>query len=217
MSQYLGEDNTLFKDGAVGKVALHSLVGAGTAELLGQDATAGAVAAGVNELVSPLYDGLENDTQIQVSGLIGGLSAAAVGGESEISTGQTIAQSATEYNRQLHAKEIKFIEENAQDFADEKGISLQEAKSRLSQQGLRGTDKAWSLILGEDTDTQAQDFITKNSNGLFTVKNEYEFKDGTTNGQSEISDLNQNDYNQLKTFYQDNVYATTSTNPNNFY
>ena len=33
-----------------------------------------------------------------------------------------------------------------------------------------------------------------------------------TNGQSEISNLNQNDYNQLKTFYQNNVYVSTSTN-----
>ncbi len=212
MQQYLGKDNTLFKDGALGKVALHSIVGAGTAELLGEDAKAGAVSAGVNELASPLLDGLDNENQIAFSGLIGGLSAGAVGGESQISTGQTIAQSGTKYNRQLHQDEIKFIEENAQKFADEKGISLQDAKSRLAQQGLRGTDKAWSLILGEDTDTQAQDFITKNSNGLFSVKNEYEFKDGTTNGQSEISNLNQNDYNQLKTFYQNNVYVSTSTN-----
>ena len=220
MGQYLGEGNDYFKDGGIGKIALHSVVGGASAELMGGDFTSGAVSAGVNELASPLLDGLDDERQQAISGFIGGVAAGAVGGEDQANIGSTIAQSATQFNRQLHEKEIKFIEENSDKFAkllygdNPTSEQLQDAKSRLAQQGLRGADKAWSLILGEQTDIQAQDFITKNSNGLFSVKNEYEFKDGTTNGQSEISDLNQNDYNQLKTFYQNNVYTTTSTNTN---
>ena len=205
-------ENELYKDGGLVKTLLHSATGAGIAAINNEDILAGALSAGVRELISPLSENYSKEGQLLASQLTGILVGGIVDGEAGAKSGMNIATAGELYNRQLHQDEIKFINENAQKFANEKGISLQDAKSRLAQQGLRGVDKAWSLILGEQTDTQAQDFITKNSNGLFIVKNEYEFKDGTINGQNEISNLNQNDYKQLKIFYQDNVYKITSTN-----
>ncbi|WP_419766439.1 MAG: DUF637 domain-containing protein [Arcobacter sp.] len=131
--RYVG-DTSMFKayaDGSLEKVALHSAVGATTAALLGEDIKAGAIAAGVNELASPLLDGIDNERQLALSGLIGGLSAGAVGGEDQIGMGQIIAQSGTEFNRQLHAKEKALIENNAEAYSKEKGISLTQAKKEL--------------------------------------------------------------------------------------
>lgn len=66
---------------------------------------------------------MDDKTQQALAGLIGGVAAGAVGGEGEIARGQTIAQSATEFNRQLHEKEVKFIEENAKEYAEQNHIS----------------------------------------------------------------------------------------------
>jgi hypothetical protein len=212
MEKSVANQNELYKDGGLAKTLLHSVTGAGIAAINNDDVLAGALSAGAREIISPLSGNYSKEGQLLVSQLTGILVGGIVDGEAGAKSGMNIATAGELYNRQLHQDEIKFINENAQKFADDKGISLQDAKARLVQQGLRGVDKAWSLILGEQTDAQAQDFITKNSNGLFIVKNEYEFKDGTINGQNEISNLNQNDYNQLKNFYQNNVYKTTSTN-----
>jgi hypothetical protein len=113
-------------------------------------------------------------------------------------------------DRQLNNPEMDFVNSNAQVFAKDQGISLKDAKARLAQQGLKQTDKAWSLVLGDETDVEAQKFLQENSDGMFSVKDEYEFKDGTTNGQEEISDLSTQDYNKLKDFYSDNIYSESS-------
>lgn len=74
---------------------------------------------------------MDDKTQQALAGLIGGVAAGAVGGEGEIVRGQTIAQSATEFNRQLHEKEVKFIEEKAKEYAEQNHISQEEAQKIL--------------------------------------------------------------------------------------
>ncbi|MFT7880131.1 MAG: HNH/endonuclease VII fold putative polymorphic toxin [Sulfurimonas sp.] len=67
---------------------------------------------------------------------------------------------AVEDNRQLHQAEITWINDNAKKFADQEGISLEEAKDRLAQQALRDVDAIWNIALGED-DAVAQTFIAE--------------------------------------------------------
>ncbi|MGE4457596.1 MAG: DNA/RNA non-specific endonuclease, partial [Arcobacteraceae bacterium] len=123
-------------------------------------------------------------------------------------------------HRQLNSAEINFLtnKKNIEEFAKIKyntdnptSEELQGAEHSLVQEGLRGVDKAWSLVLGTDTDTQAREYLSKNSDA-FKAKDAYEFKDGTTNGEVEVSDLSKQDYEKLKTLYQNNVAYKTETN-----
>jgi filamentous hemagglutinin len=214
-------ENTL-EDGSLEKTLIHGVVGGGASELMGGEFAVGASSAAMNELLSPytsidekerlIKGGRDREIELALSGFIGGATAYAVGGDEAVGTGEAIARSATEYNRQLHREEIKFINENAEEFAKEQGIDIYDAKARLAQQGLRQTDKAWSLVLGE-TDAQAQTFLQNNSNGMFSVADQHEFIDGSTNGKKELSDLTQQEFNDLRQFYQNNVWKKTSTNP----
>ena len=61
MGQYLGEDNDYFKDGGLGKVALHSVVGGASAALMGGDVASGAVSAGTNELLGFITKDLDKE------------------------------------------------------------------------------------------------------------------------------------------------------------
>ena len=187
--EYVG-DTSMWKnylDGSLEKTLLHSVVGGASAELMGGDFASGAAAAGFNELLSPYTDidtkkaGMSQERadaiEQAISGFIGGVAAGAVGGEDQANIGSTIAQSATQFNRQLHEKEIKFIEENSDKFAkllygdNPTSEQLQDAKSRLAQQGLRGTDSFWSNFFKEDQ--EALSFIKSTSdNTLFTATQE---------------------------------------------
>lgn len=77
---------------------------------------------------------------------------------------------AVEDNRQLHQAEITWINDNAKKFADQEGISLEEAKDRLAQQALRDVDAIWNIALGED-DAVAQTFIAENIGENDTFEN----------------------------------------------
>lgn len=212
--QYVGDVSLSvgWNEGSLNKVILHSAVGASIAAAKGEDILAGAASGAMAEIARPLTYGQDGTIQSTVSSLIGGITAGVVGGDASVNVGSYIGQTSDQFNRQLHEKEVNFIEDNAQSFADAQGISLEDAKARLAQQGLRQTDKAWSYALGTETDTAAQSFLAQNAPTLFTVNDAYEFKDGTTNGQQEISSLSKDAYNQLKNFYANNVYVTTSTN-----
>jgi len=144
---------------------------------------------------------------------------AIAGGKRGAEIGYAVALSAEANNRQLHQKEIKWIERHAGEFARELyGDSLTpeqtaEAEARLAQQALRQVDKAWSLKLGSKTDQKAQAFLQKNNAKLFTVKDKHEFMDGSTDGEREISSYSQEEFDRLNSFYQSYVHRPTATNP----
>lgn len=106
--------------------------------------------------------GLNHEGQLAVSGVIGAVAGGVVAGEEGVAMGQTIARSATEYNRQLHVDEIAWINEKAEKFAKEEGISSEDAKSRLANQALRDIDVIWDVALGAD-DAAAQIFMADNA------------------------------------------------------
>jgi filamentous hemagglutinin len=139
--------SSAWDEGGLNKVLLHSAVGAGVAGLKGEDVLAGAASGAVAELARPLTDGQDKTFQSTVSSLIGGITAGAVGGEGSINLGSYIGQTSDQYNRQLHEKEIQFIKDKAQTFADEKGISLEKAIGILYNAALYENNKAstaWS-------------------------------------------------------------------------
>jgi hypothetical protein len=119
----------------------------------------------------------------------------------------------------LHQREIKWIQAHATDFAkalygdNPTPEQLADARARLAQQALRVVDKGWSLKLGSQTDADAKAFLDQNNANLFTVKNEYEFKDGSTDGEHEISDLSKSQFENLSNFYRTDVDRATTTNP----
>ncbi|MCH9739798.1 MAG: DUF637 domain-containing protein, partial [Epsilonproteobacteria bacterium] len=201
-----------FQDGGIAKTLLHASAGATVAAIKGEDIATGAVVTGARELLSPLTENATERGQLLMSQLTGTLVGQAVGGDEGAYSGSAIASSAEINNRQLHQREIDWIDGNAEAFADAKGISLEEARARLAQQALRGVDKAWSLILGTETDSVAKAFLDKNNANLFTVKDENEFKYGNTDGENKISKFNDEEYNSLKKFYGETAYTTTSTN-----
>jgi hypothetical protein len=86
-------------------------------------------------------------------------------------------------------------------------------QSDATQQALRGVDKGWSLKLGTKADADAKAFLDQNNANLFTVKDEYEFRDGSTDGEHEISDLSKSEFETLSSFYRNNINRATSSNP----
>ncbi len=205
-------DTALFgglEDGSLGKVALHSIVGAGTAALMGEDAAAGAAAAGANELLGFISADLDKETQLTISGFIGAAAAGAVGGNSEsVEAGQSIARSATEYNRQLHQDEVDWLKDdkNIQKYADKQSLTLEKARKELTQTTLALSDNIWAKILGEPS-PEAKEYIESN---LDSIKNITEVeKADFANG---LQNIAQNEENL--NFYKENVHGEYQTSIN---
>ncbi len=168
MFKQLYENNEYFSEGAIGKVALHGLAGGIGAELVGGDFEVGAASAAVRELISPLTSDQSKTIQLAISQLSGTLVGAALNGDKGATTGYHIATSAELNNRQLHEDEIKFIKENAKNYAKEKfgtdnpsEKQIQLAKQSLTQTGMRRTDTFWSNNYEEDKEAKA--FIEENA------------------------------------------------------
>ncbi|NUT68351.1 DUF637 domain-containing protein, partial [Pseudomonas corrugata] len=164
----IGEKYNL-KEGGLAKVGLHAVMGGLAAEVAGGDFKTGALAAGLNEaLVDTLakqYESMKPEQRkrllVMNSQLIGVLAAAAGGGDAaDLQTGSWAAQSGTQYNRQLHYEEQKWLEENAKVFAQKEGITEQAAMERLSQQALKSTDYLWRSLLSDGDDNAALAFLS---------------------------------------------------------
>ncbi|MHA6911772.1 hemagglutinin repeat-containing protein [Ralstonia pseudosolanacearum] len=147
-----------WKEGGSYRAALHSAGGALIAGLGGGNALAGAAGAGLSSLAAPKLDELARSVASNVGTDNAGLNEAignvaaniaagglglAVGGGS----GAATAANADRFNRQLHPDEQKWIKDNAKRFAQQQGISEQDAEQRLAQQGFRqvqnGVGGAW--------------------------------------------------------------------------
>ena len=74
---------------------------------------------------------------------------------------------------------------------------------------MRQTDKAWSLVLGNEEDKEAKAFLQTNKGDLFKVKNQQEFNNGTTNGDTLVADLAGSDFTKIKNFTKENTQKTT--------
>ena len=140
---------------------------------------------------------------------------------------QTVVQNTRDFNkldkakiahRQLNNTEITFLnnKDTIKAFAKQKyktnnptNEQLQGAQHSLSQQAMIQTDKAWSLVLGNEEDKEAKAFLQTNKGDLFKVKNQQEFNNGTTNGDTLVADLAGSDFTKIKNFTKENTQKTT--------
>ena len=173
MARAFGVDASTFEDGGLGKTLMHATAGGTASLLMGKDFATGAAAAGAREALSPLSADLSDDGQQLVSNLIGITVGKMVGGDRGAEVGSTIALSAEINNRQLHQKEIAWIEEHAEGFAKEQGISVEEAKYLLSAGALDKVDglthnliNLGKINVDADKLSDAQSYIDENSKGM---------------------------------------------------
>ena len=173
----IGQANNL-QEGGLTKIGLHAVMGGLAAEAAGGDFKTGALAAGVNEaLIDHLaaqYAEMPKDKRDALlamnSQLIGVLSTAIQDPDADaekLQTGSWVAQYSTQYNRQLHEAEEKWLRENAKQFAKDQGVSEQVAIERLSQQALKDVDYLWRSLLSDGDDSAAKQFLS--SSGLTFV------------------------------------------------
>ncbi|WP_425357931.1 DUF637 domain-containing protein [Pseudomonas asplenii] len=186
-------DYTLGKyaDGSPQKVVIHAMVGGLLAEATGGDFKTGALAAGANELlINHLSDLVHGDKGLlTMSSQIVGVLAAAAQSDTDagkMEKGSWIASYASQYNRQLHAEEDKWIREHAKEFAASHGISEQQATERLAQQALKNVDYLWRALLSDGNDDAAASFLASSGKtftndlgeqqALFTAKGQQLFR-----------------------------------------
>ena len=107
-------DYVKFPTGSLEKVLAHTLMGGLLAQITGGDFKTGAAAAGANEALSGILDGMtagDKQLELMASQLTGILAATAVGGDVQL--GADIAKNATAFNRQGHEDEERAKEEEA--------------------------------------------------------------------------------------------------------
>ncbi|MDE5591882.1 MAG: hypothetical protein K2I63_02860, partial [Helicobacter sp.] len=131
--------NTLFKEGGLGKIAMHTSVGGVMAALNKQDFLKGAILGGIHESISPLRGNpLENtEKQILISKVYGAILGGLLGGESLMEFGSRLSESAERYNAIMHAKDGKVMIIDRVN--DAKAIELtEEGEEKIREMAERG-------------------------------------------------------------------------------
>ena len=217
--------NQLFKESGLGKIALHSAVGALSAKLSHENVAAGALSGAVNEAIS---SALHKDTsnmstkeieaynnkRLLASQLIGIIAGGIANGDKGANTGYKITTSADTYNRQLHQREIDFInnKNNIASFKSKlqtttnKIYSDDEAKSILAKAAVSLTDKSFN-------ETYRQSL---SSNDLYNIELATNFIKQSSFYNTSLD--NTNAFNPDKKQYEDRyVYLDSFTNNREFY
>jgi len=217
--------NSLFKESGLGKIALHSAVGALSAKLSHENVAAGALSGAVNEAIS---SALHKDTsnmstkeieaynnkRLLASQLIGIIAGGIANGDKGANTGYKITTSADTYNRQLHQREIDFInnKNNIASFKSKlqtttnKIYSDDEAKSILAKAAVSLTDRSFN-------ETYRQSL---SSNDLYNIELATNFIKQSSFYNTSLD--NTNAFNPDKKQYEDRyVYLDSFTNNREFY
>ena len=217
--------NALFKESGLGKIALHSAVGALSAKLSHENVAAGALSGAVNEAIS---SALHKDTsnmstkeieaynnkRLLASQLIGIIAGGIANGDKGANTGYKITTSADTYNRQLHQREIDFInnKNNIESFKSNlqtttnKIYSDDEAKSILAKAAVSLTDKSFN-------ETYRQSL---SSNDLYNIELATNFIKQSSFYNTTLD--NTNAFNPDKKQYEDRyVYLDSFINNREFY
>ncbi|WP_294088737.1 hemagglutinin repeat-containing protein, partial [uncultured Actinobacillus sp.] len=173
-AQYMG-----WEDGSPQKVALHGLIGYLSAKVGGGNTTASTLSAMGSEYINTeIANYLQENTaltadqrnaiqQASAAGL-GALIGASLGGDSNtVNQSAQMAWRTEKFNRQLHPDEMKWIKAHAKEFAEQEGLTVEEAEKRLSQQAERDLDILWFLKLDSSTDDKAKAFLASQNNATF--------------------------------------------------
>ena len=217
--------NALFKESGLGKIALHSAVGALSAKLSHENVAAGALSAAVNEALSSiLYKDTSNmstkeieaynNKRLLASQLIGIIAGGIANGDKGANTGYKITTSADTYNRQLHQREIDFInnKNNIESFKSKlqtttnKIYSDDEAKSILAKAAVSLTDKSFNEAYRQSL----------SSNDLYNIELATNFIKQSSFYNTTLD--NTNAFNPNKKQYEDRyIYLDSFTNNREFY
>ena len=154
-----------FEDGSKEKIVMHALAGALAAKMSGGNVATGAAAgAGSEWLNTYVTDYLNEHTKDlkldagqkeklkqaaqQMTALaIGAAAGAVTGGTSEtIKQGALASYNAETYNRQLHQNALSLIREKAGVFAQQQGISEEQALAQLTAEALRGVSDNFAYV-----------------------------------------------------------------------
>ena len=169
-----------WEDGSPQKVALHGLVGYLSAKVGGGgNTTASALSAMGSEYINTeianylqqntaLTADQRNAVQQASAASLGALIGASLGGNSNtVNQSAQMAWKTEKFNRQLHPDEMKWIKAHAKEFAEQEGLTVEEAEKRLSQQAERDLDILWFLKLDSSTDDKAKAFLASQNNATF--------------------------------------------------
>lgn len=119
-----GEDQWNLEEGDIRKVVMHAIAGCGVGQLSSQSCAAGAIGAGLQEVLGDQIDAMSDDegTRAQIAGLAGAIAVAVTGGDAEaVNTASEIANAAWTYNRELHREEKQLNILLAEEMSKESG------------------------------------------------------------------------------------------------
>ncbi|WP_184363695.1 hemagglutinin repeat-containing protein [Xanthomonas euroxanthea] len=157
-----------WSDGGTNKILLHGLTGAAIAALGNENALQTAVgAAGAEAAKAAMSDYLVKNgvTDPATYNALMELGSAALGGIAGGQVGAATALTGDQFNRQLHPDEVTWIRQNADAFALQEGISVIEAKQRLTVEAAAQVDAVIAKKVGiENIDTEALAFLNSNQN-----------------------------------------------------
>jgi len=139
-------------DGSIAKIAMHSLAGGIVSSMGGGSFKDGAISAGFREMLSPLSKNFSEKDQILSSQLSGILAGGISGGDRGANAGYNIATSAEINNRQLHQKEVEWLNDKQKiakfkDYiqkATSKRYTDDEAKKILAKGGISLSDESFN-------------------------------------------------------------------------
>tara|TARA_Y100000782_G_C10178212_1_gene262786 strand:- start:824 stop:2788 length:1965 start_codon:yes stop_codon:yes gene_type:complete len=145
-----GEDQWSLEEGDIRKVVMHAIAGCGVGQLSSQSCAAGAIGAGLQEVLGDSLQNISDDigTRIQLAGLAGAIAVALTGGDADaVNTAAFTAQQAATYNRQLHTDEIIAIRQKAKELAGQNGMTEAQWLEVLGTEALRrvDADKSYEL------------------------------------------------------------------------
>jgi len=135
------EEAAKWAEGGVYRSMVHAVVGGLTG------GAAGAAGAGAAALSADALNRLTADMPEGVRNAVGATIAAGIGAVAGGTAGATAAFNADLNNRQLHPTEAQWIKDNAKRFAQQQGISEEEAQQQLARQAYRqvqyGAEGEW--------------------------------------------------------------------------
>ncbi|WP_232463093.1 hemagglutinin repeat-containing protein [Stenotrophomonas sp. WZN-1] len=152
-------------EGGRNKVLLHGLTGAAVVALSGGDIGGAAAGAAGSELAKDamirFLTGQGMDPRSAEFNSLIELASAALGGVIGGSDGAAVALLGDRFNRQLHPDEVVWINTHAAIFAEQEGISEDEARRRLIVEGASRVDARVNKLIGEENvDDAATAFLS---------------------------------------------------------
>jgi len=151
-----------WSDGGTSKVVLHGMTGAAVAALGGGDALQGGLGAAGAEKAKEAMSNYLDAKGIKVGSAeydsLMELGSAALGGLLGGVTGAGTALAGDQFNRQLHQDELAFLAAKADDYAEERDITRQEAEQELLRAMLWTLDaESYDKLGGEGAGGKYQD------------------------------------------------------------